>query len=97
MPYSDLKIIWTREPLADCVIFSAGELGDEAVDAFNAFGEDEETKSIPAILLLNRTDKELIRKAQASDHRILLPIGLKIKRLRAKLVELLKEQEPSSS
>ena len=39
-----------QEPLADCVIFSAGELGDDAVDAFNALGEAEATRSMPVDL-----------------------------------------------
>ncbi len=85
------------EPLADCVIFSAGELGDEAVDAFNAFGEAEVTSHLPAILLVNRSNKDHIRRANVDEHRILLPLGLKIKQLRAKLLQLLREQEPSSS
>ncbi len=85
------------EPLADCVIFSAGELGDEAVDAFNALGEGEATKHVPAILLVNRANKEQIKRALVSNHRILLPMGLKIKQLRAKLLQLLREEEPSSS
>ncbi len=85
-----------QEPLADCVIFSAGELGDNAVDAFNAFGENESTRVLPAILLVKRTNKDQIRRAAASDHRILLPLGLKIKQLRAKLLKLLKQQEPSN-
>ncbi len=85
------------EPLADCVIFSAGELGDDAVDAFNALGESDVTRHVPAILLVSRANKEQIRRAKVDHHRILLPMGLKIKHLRAKLVQLLREEEPSSS
>ena len=84
------------ERLADCVIFSAGELGDDAVDAFNAFGEGEETRDIPAILLVKRDNKDQIRRAKTSDRRIMLPIGLKIKQLRAKLLQLRREADPDS-
>jgi serine/threonine-protein kinase len=84
------------ERLADCVIFSAGELGEDAVDAFNAFGEGEETRDIPAILLVKRDNKEQIRRAKTSERRILLPIGLKIKQLRAKLLQLRREADPDS-
>jgi serine/threonine-protein kinase len=86
-----------QEPLANCVIFSAGDLGDEAVDAFNVFGQQETTAHIPAILLVKRANKEQIRRAQSNEHRILLPLGLKIKQLRAKLMQLLREEEPSSN
>ncbi|MHB0958376.1 MAG: serine/threonine protein kinase [Pirellulaceae bacterium] len=85
------------ERLADCLIISAEELGDEAVDAFNTFCELETTRNIPAILLVNRANKEQIRRAKVNDHHILLPLGLKIKQLRARLLQLLGEQEPSSS
>jgi serine/threonine protein kinase len=85
------------EPLADCLIFSAGELGDEAVDAFNAFGDAERTRHIPAILLVNRDNKDQIQRAKVHDHRILLPLDLKVKDLRASLLQLLREEEPSSS
>ena len=69
----------------------------EFQSAFNTFGEDETTKNIPAILLVKRTNKAQIQRAQVREHRILLPLGLKIKQLRAKLFDLLKEEEPSSS
>lgn len=85
------------EPLADCVIFSAGELGDAAVDAFNAFGAGEATRKVPAILLVNRDHKDKIRRAQAAAHRLLLPLGLKIKQLRAQLVQLLQKREHSGA
>jgi serine/threonine-protein kinase len=85
------------EPLADCAIFSAGELGDEAVDAFNAFGDGEYTRHIPAILLVKRDRHDHIRRAQVDERRILLPLGLKIKDLRASLLQLLREEEPTSS
>ncbi len=71
-----------HELLADCVIFSAGELGDEAVEAFNTFGEHEGTRNVPAILLVRRSNKDQIRRANAAEHRLLLPLGLKIKHLR---------------
>ncbi|MFO7904438.1 MAG: protein kinase domain-containing protein [Planctomycetota bacterium] len=86
-----------EEPLADCIIFSARELEDEAVDAFNEFGEDESTKDIPAILLVKRANKDQIRRARTNERRVVLPLGLKIRQLRAKLFELLRKEEPSNS
>ena len=40
---------------ADCVVFSTGDLGESALEAFNAFGEGEATRNIPAVLLLGDT------------------------------------------
>ena len=84
-----------EEPLADCVIFSAAELGDEAVDAFNVFGEMDETKSIPAILLVREGNQAHIERADASEHRVVLPMGRKIRNLRRTLLKLLKLGEPT--
>ena len=81
------------EPLADCIIVSADELGDEAVDAFNRLGEVEETKGIPAILLVSRKNKDQIKRAVSGEQRILMPLGIKIKQLRARLLQLLKGTE----
>lgn len=85
-----------QEPLSDCVIFSAIELGDEAVDAFNAFGDMEETESLPAILLVRHTSSDNIRRAVINDHRVMLTIGSKIKHLRTTLKRLLEQGEPTS-
>jgi len=86
-----------EEPLADCVIFSAAELGDDAVDAFNVFGEMDETKSIPAILLVRENNKTHIERADVTDHRIVLPMGSKIRNLRGTLLKLLQQGAPSNS
>ncbi len=85
------------DPLADCVILSTGELGDEAVDAFNALIEDERTQRTPAILLVNLENQHRVQRAKVDDHRILLPLSVKIKDLRDHLKRLLHEAEPSSS
>ncbi len=83
-----------QEPLADCVIVCADELGEEAIDFFNQLGEEEATKDLPAILLISRSHKEQIRRAEISDHRVILPMGIKIKQLRAMLLKLLRQQQP---
>ena len=70
------------ETLADCVIVSASELGDEAVEVFNRLGESEHTKHLPAILLVKRDDQHHTARAKTCEHRVLLPLGLKIKDLR---------------
>jgi serine/threonine protein kinase len=41
-------------PPADCVVFSAHELGNAALEAFNRFANDEHTAAIPAILLVDQ-------------------------------------------
>jgi serine/threonine-protein kinase len=75
--------------VADCAIFSAQDLGDQAVAAFNRLGASEQTSSTPAILLVDSRHKGLIEAAQTAEHRVLLPMPLKIKELRAALSKLL--------
>jgi serine/threonine-protein kinase len=74
---------------ADCAVFSAQELGAQAVAAFNKLGQMDHTRETPAILLVDKRQKALIEAAQTSEHRILLPMPLKVIQLRRALVKLL--------
>lgn len=85
------------EPLADGVIFSAGELGDEAVDAFNALTEGETTRNIPAILLVNRENQNRMGRAKLDERHIALPLSVKIGELRSSLMQLLRVEDASGS
>lgn len=76
---------------AHCAIFSAQDLGMRAVEAFNQLGEGDTTADIPAVLLVDKHDKELTAAAKPDDHRLMLPIPLKIKSLREALIKLLKD------
>ncbi len=78
------------EPLAHCVVFNSQHLGMAAVEAFNRFGEDEETREVPAILLVDPQHRSLIQAAKTSDHRILLGLPVSVKKLRAALFKLLR-------
>lgn len=79
-----------QESVADCVVFGATELGERAVDAFNQFGELEETRDIPAILFVGKTQQEFVPLAQLNEHRLLLEMPLKVRLLRKALLKLLK-------
>ncbi|TWU10160.1 serine/threonine-protein kinase [Allorhodopirellula heiligendammensis] len=81
---------------ADCVIFGAAELGNDALEAYNAFSENEDTKEIPAILLVDPNQKHLIQRAVRGSHRALLPLPLSVKHLRIALIKLLADTEPRS-
>jgi serine/threonine-protein kinase len=78
-----------EEPPADCVIFSASQLGSLAVEAFNQFGVDDHTKEIPAMLLVDKRQSQLISEAQVGTHRKLVELPLKVRELRAALLQLL--------
>lgn len=79
-----------EEPPANCVLFSAPELGASALDAFNQFATDEHTSNIPAILLVDRKQQFIIRNAKPGPNRMMLAMPLKVRELRAALMRLLK-------
>jgi serine/threonine-protein kinase len=77
------------EPPADCVVFSANRLGEEAVDAFNRFGEFPRTKSSPAILLLDEKHKNLKAQADLANHRTVVTMPVAMSKFREVLKELI--------
>ncbi|MFN6399869.1 MAG: protein kinase domain-containing protein [Planctomycetota bacterium] len=73
---------------ANCLILSATNLGNDALDAFNRFVADEHTKHIPAILLVDPKQQHIVRGASTSDRHVLIPMPLKVRELREALVQL---------
>ncbi len=78
-----------EEPPADCVLFSAPELGASALEAFNQFGSDAHTAKIPSILLVDRKQQFVIRNAKMGENRMMLAMPLKVRDLRVALLRLL--------
>lgn len=74
---------------ADCVIFGAAELGNDALEAYNLFAENERTQDVPAIMLVDPRQTHLIQKAVRGSNRTLLPLPLSVKHLRIALIKLL--------
>jgi len=74
--------------VADCVIFNAQYIGQPALDTFNALGEDQRTRSIPAILLLDEAQRGWKAQAAAAPHRPVLSMPVTLKQLRTLLAQL---------
>ena len=68
--------------LCDCALFSTSELGDAAVEAFNEWGAHEQTRDVPAILLVDNRQSDIIKTARLSEHRVLLSLPFKMRELR---------------
>jgi serine/threonine-protein kinase len=81
----------TQQP-ADCVVYSTADLGTEALDSFNRFGEDTVTRETPAILLLDPKHQSWAARANTADHRVTLRTPLKLRELRAVLDRLVPRQ-----
>jgi serine/threonine-protein kinase len=77
--------------VADVVIFSGLDLGAAALEAFNKFGNDDVTRDLPAILLLDQKQQHFAREAQLAPHRQTISMPLKVKDLRAMLMKLLSQ------
>ncbi|MCM2371971.1 serine/threonine-protein kinase [Aporhodopirellula aestuarii] len=84
---------------ADCVIFGAAELGNDALDAYNAFAENADTRDIPAVMLVDPRQKHIVEKAVRGSNRTLLPLPLSVKNLRVALIKLLSgvKQRPAGT
>lgn len=70
---------------ADCLVFCAQYLGEEALEGFNEFGTREATKAVPALFFADSKQADLIKKAQLAKHRVLLTAPLKVRELREAL------------
>jgi serine/threonine-protein kinase len=102
------RVLVTRDPeralarfadgskAADCVIFSTGELGESALDAFNRFGENKQTRPIPAVLLLGEHQQSWKGKAKLSKHRVVMSMPIKLRHLREVLAKLVPTGEKSA-
>lgn len=77
---------------ADCVIFCTTELAKDAIEAFNDFGKAERTKGTPAVLFLDEHHVDMTAMVNTSDHRVLLPMPLKVRQLRMILLKLLSSE-----
>jgi serine/threonine-protein kinase len=72
----------------DCIVLSAVDLGNLALDAFNLLSQQEHTKHIPAIMLVDPKQQHVIRGAKTSNIHVLMPMPLKVRELRQALVTL---------
>ena len=73
---------------ADCVVLCAPDLGNLALEAFNQFSEQEHTKHIPVVMLVDPKQQHIIRGAKTSPTHVLIPMPLKVRELRQALVKL---------
>ena len=78
---------------ADCLVISAQELGDEAVEVFNELSQDSFYSEVPAILIASGWQEEVLQAAQFDDRRRLLQIPINSE----KMISLLKDLIPSSA
>jgi serine/threonine-protein kinase len=78
-----------------CVVLCAVDLGNEALEAFNTLAEQEHTKNIPVIMLVDPRQQHIIRGSKTSENHVLLAMPLKVRELRQMLVHLTRRPQDS--
>jgi serine/threonine protein kinase len=78
-----------ESPPADCLVLCAPDLGNLALSAFNQFTEQEHTKNIPVVMLVDPKQQHIIRGAKTSPRHVLLSMPLKVRELRQTLFRLI--------
>ena len=81
--------------VADCVVLNAQEIGHSALEAFNRFGDDSKTTFVPAVLLLDETQRKWKQEARTAEHRVVLPMPITMKQLRSTLAKLVSSKASS--
>jgi serine/threonine-protein kinase len=87
-PHRPINSFTDGDQPADCVVFSTSDLGTEALESFNQFGEDVRTQSVPSILLLGPKHAPWAKRANIAEHRVTMSTPIKIKELRSVLDRL---------
>ncbi len=67
---------------ADVLLISAGQIGRDALDAFNKLGQDKRTSQLPAVLLLGEHQAAWMKDASGGPKRLVTKMPLKAKELR---------------
>lgn len=73
---------------ADCVVFGCHSLGKQGLEGFNQFAKNEQTKNIPAILLLTEKQSPYKQAADLAEHRVCVQMPLKMREFRGLLKKL---------
>lgn len=84
------------ERAAECVIFGASQLGAEALEAFNEFGTNEDTRDISAILLVDQRQLSGLKGADTGEHRVVATMPIKFGEFRETLHKLVKASSLSA-
>jgi CheY-like chemotaxis protein len=80
---------------ADCLLICAGELGEAALAAFNRLDDSDDTRKLPAILLLGERQADWLPRVKLAEHRLVLQMPLKVRELRETLSRLAPNWQPA--
>jgi serine/threonine-protein kinase len=73
---------------ADIVLFTTATNGRAALEAFNRFGQEQTTREVPAVLLLDQNHLSWEHEAQTAAHRAVAKMPIKMRGLRETVVHV---------
>jgi eukaryotic-like serine/threonine-protein kinase len=87
-PTRALGRFFNDQQSADLILFTTGNNGRSALEAFNRFAQESVTRDVPAVLLLDENHHEWVDEASVADHRVVAKMPIKLRELRELLVEV---------
>lgn len=75
--------------LVDLILVNSKELGESAIELFNKLGEEVNTKSIGAILLLEASHRRWQDRVKVAGHRVIANMPIKARQLRELMVRVI--------
>ena len=82
-PRRALSRFGSDELPAQCLVFSAVELGERAVEAYESFTTNPGTMGIPSILLLGKEHSAWMNRTDGREHHVVLQMPITVGKLRA--------------
>lgn len=80
----------------DCVVISAINLGNDALDFFNNVGQQANTKDLPMLLLVDQRQTHIVERAQVGENHRIIAMPLKVRELRETILQLINARSVSN-
>jgi CheY-like chemotaxis protein len=87
-PNRVLSRFFADSQAADLILFTTSNNGRTALEVFNRFGSESQTRDVPAVLLLDQVHSDWAEEATVADHRVVAKMPIKMRELRELLVEV---------
>jgi eukaryotic-like serine/threonine-protein kinase len=85
-PHRALSRFHSDPDAADIILFTTSNNGRSALEIFNRLAQEQSTRDIPAVLLLDQIHDEWAEEAVVSEHRAVAKMPIKMRELRELLV-----------
>ncbi|TWT90732.1 Serine/threonine-protein kinase StkP [Pseudobythopirellula maris] len=94
-PNRALERFASNPQAAEVILFCAATVGADALDAFNACADDAQLRNMPAVLLLEEAQASWAAAAKTGEHRGVVTMPVKLRKLREAVLAALGAQVAS--